>query len=104
MPRVSQVIHQYGRPTKAKLLNGDMVERQEKIYIPSYQSVFPTLDYDTHFVYYIKQMGSTLMCTCGSPAAVFSYDAYEKYCSYMGEKVIGCISHLQNGVHGDGSH
>jgi hypothetical protein len=103
MPRVSQVIHQYGRPVKARLLDGSIVEREDKIYVPSYGMVYPCLDYDNHFVYYKKQLGSTLMCTCGSQAAAFGYDAYKKYCSYMGERVIGCIVHLQTGRHGDGS-
>ena len=36
MPRMSQVIHQYGRPMKARLNNGDVVEREERIYVPTY--------------------------------------------------------------------
>lgn len=103
MPRVSQVIHQYGRPMKANLPDGTFVERQDSIYVPSYQSVYLCLEYDNHFVYYKDQYGSTLKCTCGSDAAAFGYDAYKKYCSYMGERVIGCIIHLQTGKHADGS-
>ena len=98
-----EVIHQYGRPYKAVLQNGDVVERQDTIYVPSYKAIYPTLDYDNHFVYYYHQMGSTLKCTCGSPAAAFGYDAYKKYCSYMGERVLGCVAHLQTGKHADGS-
>ena len=103
MPKAPVIIHQYGRPEKARLPNGDVVERQEFIYVPSYREVYPCLEYDNHFVYYKKQIGSTLMCTCGSQAAAFGYAAYKKYCSYMGEKVLGCITHLQTGRHGDGS-
>lgn len=104
MSRAPKVIHQYGRPMKARTLNGDIIERQDKIYVPSYRAVFPTLEYDNHFVYYDPHhIGSTLMCTCGSPAAAFGYEAYSRYCSYMGEKVIGCVEHLQHERHADGS-
>ena len=103
MPRIKQVIHQYGRPAKATMSNGDVIEREERIYVPSSHTFYPTLDYDNHFVYYYKQIGSTLMCTCGSVAATFGYDAYRKYCSYGGEAVLGCVMHLQTGKHGDGS-
>lgn len=103
MPKAPTVIHQLGRPEKAKLYNGDIVERQDAIFVPSYGAIFPCLEYDNHFIYYKKQYGSTLMCTCGSTAAAFGYDAYEKYCSYMGERVLGCTMHLQTGKHADGS-
>ena len=105
MPKAPVVIHQFGRPVKAKLLNGDIVERQEAIYVPSHRETIPCLEYDNHFIYYNgKQRGSTLMCTCGAPAAAFGYEAYRRYCSYMGERVLGCINHLQYGKHADGSH
>src|SRR3972149_7656840 len=103
MPKAPVVIHQYGAPMKARLSNGDLVERQDSIYVPTYKAVFPCLEYDNHFIYYKHQMGSTLMCTCGSPAAAFGYEAYKRYCSYIAEKVLGCVAHLQGGKHGDGS-
>ena len=102
MPKAPIVIHQYGRPVRARLPNGDVVERQDMVL--SNGILYPALDYDNHFVYrYGKNIGSVLRCTCGSDAAEFGYSAYKKYCSYMGEKVIGCIMHLQTGCHGDGS-
>lgn len=104
MSKAPTVIHQYGRPVKAKLPNGDIIERQDKIYVPSYHAVFPCLDYDSHFVYYYgKTLGTTMFCTCGSGSGIFGYRAYKKYCSYIGENVIGCIHHLQYGKHADGS-
>lgn len=103
MVKAPVVIHQYGRPMKARLHNGDVAERKDAIYVPSYNAVYSVLEYDNHFVYYHKQIGSTLMCTCGSPAAAFGYSVYRKYCSYMGERVLGCIHHLQTGKHADGS-
>jgi hypothetical protein len=108
MTRVSQVIHQYGRPVNAKTLEGTWVERPEKIYIQSYQAIFPCLDYDSHFVYEdpttTRKYGSTLLCTCGSPAVVVGYDGYMKFASYQGEKVVACLHYTQNECHADGSH
>jgi len=102
--RAPSVIHQFGRPVKAKLLDGRIVERQDEIYVPSHHAIYPCLDYDQHFVYYDgNALGSTLRCTCGGTAAAFGYQAYKKYCSYMGEKVIGCVTHLQTGRHDDES-
>ena len=104
MSRAPKVIHNYGRPVRAKLLNGDIIERQDHIYVPSYNLVLPALDYDNHFVYYDgTHIGSTLMCTCGGVSASFGYEAYKKYCSYMGAQVLGCVTHLQTGRHADGS-
>lgn len=104
MAKAPTVIHQLGRPVRARLSNGDVIEREDAIYVPTYRAIYPTLDYDNHFVYYdAHHIGSTLMCTCGSAAAAFGYAAYKKYCSYMGEKTLGCIQHLQTGKHADGS-
>lgn len=104
MNKAPTIIHQFGRPKKAKLLNGRWVDRPEHIFVPSYHDVFPTLDYDNHFVYYDgEHIGSTLMCTCGSAAIVVGYEAYRMYASYMGHNVIACMMHTQQGKHADGS-
>ena len=104
MPKAPVVIHQYGRQKRARMPNGDVVEREDRIYVRSYKTSFPTLEYDNHFIYYDEtHIGSTIMCTCGSSGAAFAYDAYKKYCSYQGERVLGCVHHLQYGNHADGS-
>ena len=80
MPKAPVVIHQYGRPVRAKLPNGTVVERQDAIYVSSYREVFKCLDYDTHFLYYDgNHIGSTLMCTCGSHAGVIGYNGYKRF-------------------------
>lgn len=104
MPRAPVVIKQYGEPVKARLPNGDVVERKERIVVPSHGASYPTIHYDNHFVYrQTSYIGSSLLCTCGSAAGTFGYDAYAKYMSYAGEFVLGCVHHLQYGKHADGS-
>jgi hypothetical protein len=103
MPRTLTIIHQYGRPKIAKDINGDIIHRQDSIYVPSYKQSFPVLDYDNHFVYATRNIGSSLMCTCGSPAVVVGYRAYKQYESYKGMNVIACLSHINTGKHADGS-
>lgn len=105
MPRAPKVIHQYGRPYKAKTLSGKWVERQDQIYVPSHREVYPVLDYDTHFIYRDgENLGSTLLCTCGSPAGVIGYEGYKRFASYRGMNVIACIYYTNHGHHADGSH
>lgn len=103
MSRAPAVIHHYGKPMEARMPNGDKIVRQDAIFVQSRGQLLPCLEYDNHFVYETDKIGSSLMCTCGSAAAAFGYRAYSKYCSYMGENVIGCIQHLQTGRHADGS-
>lgn len=104
MPKAPVVIHNYGRPMKARLHNGDLVERQDRIVVPSHRASYPCVEYDNHFIYrQTSTIGSSLMCTCGSAAGTFGYDAYKKYMSYAGEFVLGCIHHLEYGKHADGS-
>lgn len=100
-----KVIKHFGRPNEATLPDGTIVRREEKIFVPTQQEWYETLDYDNHFVYYRKVLGTTMMCTCGSIAAVFGYDAYQKFASrYKGTFVVGCVAHLQSGGrHSDGS-
>ena len=104
MPKAPVVIHQYGRPVRAKLPNGTVVERQDAIYVSSYREVFKCLDYDTHFLYYDgNHIGSTLMCTCGSHAGVIGYNGYKRFASYQGPQVLACMYYTNNGCHADGS-
>jgi len=103
MRKAPSVIHQYGRPMLAKDVTGHIIHREDKIFVPAYGEWFNTLDYDNHFVYLSRQIGSALMCTCGSSAAAVGYQEYKKYCSYKGQRVIACLAHLNDGKHADGS-
>lgn len=98
-----EIIKIAGR-AKVAHLDGKTIERQDYIFVKSDNATYPTVDTYSHFVY--KQtwkLGSSLMCTCGGPAAVFRYDAYRKYYSTNKGGMIACISHMNTGRHADGS-
>lgn len=101
---VRQVIRSHGRPMEAVDWNGEKIYRMERIYVKSHNQWYFTQDYDTHFIYKkTTGYGSSLMCTCGSPAGAFDYSAYKNYASNRGQ-VLCCIFYIQNGHHADGSH
>ena len=105
MAKAPTIIHQYGRPYKARTLSGKWVERQDQIYVPSHREVFPVLEYDNHFIYYDgDHIGSTLLCTCGSQAGVIGYEGYKEFASYQGQNVIACMHYTDKKCHADGSH
>lgn len=98
------VIRHYGDLKNTRNLQGEEVQRQEYLFLKSYKQWLPCLNTDTHFVYKSNRLGSSTLCTCGSPAVVMGYDAYKKYQSYMGNEVIMCHHFFQYGTHSDGSH
>jgi len=99
-----KVIHVHGR-ARVAFLDGERFDRQDTIFVPSEKSWFPTIDTDSHFVYrQTKKIGSSLMCTCGSSAGIYLYDAYMRFTSINKGRMICCNSFIQNeGKHGDGS-
>jgi len=98
-----KIIHQYGRPVKARDVDGREIYREDRIWVPAHKQWFNVMDYDNHFVYGTKKIGAALMCTCGSPAAAVGYDHYKQYCSFKGMQVIACLAHTNDGRHADGS-
>lgn len=103
MNKAPVVIRVAGRAKRANV-DGETVERQNEIYLPSHKQWFAQLDTYDHFCYrQTHKFGPTMMCTCGSDAAVFNFEAYSKFQStYVGE-VIACVSLMQFGHHADGS-
>jgi hypothetical protein len=96
------VVRNVGRVKTARLSNGETVERSE--YLPMSGSMLPCLDVDIHFIYKTKKLGSSILCSCGSPGVAVGFHEYKKYASYMGNEVIMCLSLAQTGRHSDGSH
>lgn len=103
-----KIIRNHNDPNSAVTLNGRRVERLKEIYLPSeaYRRALPVLQTSMHFCFRDPDVarGTTLFCTCGSPAIIIGYDAYKKHSSYLGNEVISCHSFIQYGVHSDGSH
>lgn len=97
-----KIIKVMGRAHRANL-NGEMIEREDTIFVPSEKSWFRTIDTYDHFVYRRKRgtVGSTLLCSCGSAAAIFNYDAYCQFQSENMGRLVCCISHMQFGRHSD---
>ena len=100
---VAQVIRVHGT-AKIAHLDGERIDRRDLIFVRSEGGWFYTIDTDNHFVYrQTKKFGSSLMCTCGSVAGVFNYEAYARYTSTNRGRIVACVNHMQTGKHGDGS-
>jgi len=98
-----KVIRVYGT-AKVAHLDGERIEREDIIFVDSEKAWFYTIDTDNHFVFRQgRRRGSTLMCTCGGSAGIFMYDAYMKYSSTNRGRIIACITHMNTGLHADGS-
>lgn len=100
------IIRRAGDARDTRTLNGREVRRQDSIYLKSHNAVIPVLQTSMHFCYHdgSRPRGTTLFCTCGSPAIVVGYEAYRNLNSYIGNEVIACHSYIQYGKHSDGSH
>lgn len=98
------IIKVYGKARRANF-EGQMIERQDAIFVKSENGWFRTIDTFDHFVYRRTRgvAGSTLMCTCGSPAAIFGFEAYGRFQSTNMGRIVCCISHMTTKLHADGS-
>lgn len=97
----TSIIRTAGRAKTAKLPNGETVERADVLKMTDgWYICLPT---ELHFIYKNKRLGSTIMCTCGSEAALISYTEYKKYASWIANEVIMCLNLAQHGCHRDGS-
>ena len=103
MDKNIKVIKVAGRAKRANL-DGETIEREDEIFVPSYRSWFRTLDTHDHFVYRQRhKLGATLLCSCGSDAGIFQYDAYQRFMSTNKGQVVACVSLIQYGRHADGT-
>ena len=100
----AKVIRVYGKAKKANF-QGETIYREDEIYVPSEHGRFRTIDTFDHFVYRRTKgtVGSTLMCTCGSPAAIYGFEAYGQFQSINMGRIICCMSLMNNKQHADGS-
>lgn len=103
MRQAPKVIKVYGR-AKVAYLEGERIDREDLIFVPSERGWFPTIDTDNHFVYRQgKRLGSSLMCTCGSSAGIYLPDVYMRFTSVNKGRMVCCNSFMQTNRHGDGS-
>jgi len=101
--QLANVVRSVGTRRRSTNLQGQEVERVESVYLSTHHQWYPCLNTDTHFMYKSKSIGSSTLCTCGSPAVCVSYGQYKRYASFMGMEVMACQSLIQNGVHFDRS-
>lgn len=98
-----KIIRVYGKARRANF-QGETIEREDTIFVRS-EGWLPTVDTFDHFVYRRKKgtVGSVLMCTCGSPAGVFGFEAYRQFQSINKGRTVCCILQMNTGKHADGS-
>ena len=103
MNSAPSVIKVAGQAKRANM-DGITFYRQDEIFLSSYKQWFRQLPTYDHFCFQQEhRYGAGLLCSCGSPAAVFHYDAYQRFHStYIGD-VIACVSLIQYNKHADGS-
>lgn len=103
------IIRNWRTPNIAYTLSGDEVRRETAIFLKSHEAAYACLPTAMHFCYKdpaaSTRRGSTILCTCGAAAGVFSRQAYMKWTSInYGNDVIACTHFIQYGKHADGSH
>jgi hypothetical protein len=98
-----QVIKVAGRAKRANV-DGETVYREEQIFVPSERGWFRILDTYDHFCYYNRRkFGATLVCSCGSTAGIYNFEAYAQFQSTNMGRIICCTSLVENRKHTDGS-
>lgn len=98
------VIKTYGKARHVNL-NGEMIDREDMIFVRSEGGWFRIIDTVEHFCFRRKKgtTGSTLMCSCGSIAGIFGYDAYRQFQSENMGKLICCVTYVHTRRHADGT-
>jgi hypothetical protein len=94
-------VRSLGDLKRATNLDGQEVHREN--YLMFQNQMTRCLNTDTHFLFLSKRLGSTVLCTCGSPAVTCGYHAYKQYSSYIGNEVLVCHTFFQYGKHADNS-
>ena len=93
MTKAPAFIRHYGEPKKATTLHGVAVTRQDKLFVVEWGALVPCAPYDTHFLYYTSEQGSSAyVCTCGSPAVVIKPEDPTA-------RMFVCLAHAQTGGH-----
>lgn len=100
---MTEIVKVAGR-AKVAHLDGKTIYREDRILVKSDNAVYPTSDTFAHFVYRQNwKPGPMLMCTCGSPAGAYNYEAYARFSNINMGAVVFCNSLVNNGYHADGS-
>lgn len=99
------IVRQVGTPKNLIDLNGNPVNRVDKIFVPEMNYWVPVAMYDNQTIYDSgskKKGQSPYLCSCGSIAVIIGSNVYKKDQSPSGALFV-CLSHAQTGRHSDGS-
>ena len=98
-----KVIRVYGKARRANF-QGDTIEREDVIFVRQ-EGWLRAIDTQDHFVYRRRKgtVGSVLMCTWGSAAGVFGFEAYRQFQSTNMGRMVCCVTHMNTGKHADGA-
>jgi hypothetical protein len=94
----------------ATTLDGHRVTRQEQIYVPEWGTFVKCSPYDDHFIYEDPESHKKLgrwahMCTCGSPAIIVGFKAYEQDASKYSGGLFVCKHYTDTSItNGYGTH
>lgn len=98
-----QIIKIAGRAKRANLA-GETIYRQDVIFVESERAWFRIIDTQEHFCYRQSRfLGPMLMCTCGSVANIYGFEAYSQFQSVNMGRIICCQSLIDNRRHADGT-
>ncbi len=98
------VVRIAGRAKRANI-NGYTIYREEVVYVPAEHAAFRIIDTQDHFCYrQDKFLGPQLMCSCGSIAGIYGWEAYQQFQSVNKGRIICCTSLVETGRHADGSN
>lgn len=77
---------------------------QERVFVSEYGGFVRKAPYDNQFVFEApkEMIGSSYLCSCGSPAVFIGSNAYSHLGSPSGMMLV-CQSHTSTGKHADGS-
>lgn len=98
------VIKSYGKARHVNL-NGELIDREDVVFVKSEQGWFRIMDTVEHFCFRRKHgvQGSTLMCSCGSIAGIFGYEAYRQFQSTNMGRLLCCVKYVYERQHADGT-
>jgi hypothetical protein len=99
-PTPFSIIRHRGIQNRGQLPDGTWVYGMDKIFVEEWGGFVSVAPYDSHFIYKMPDsiLGSTYVCSCGSPSIVVGLSGYVHDASPQG-KLFVCMEHSNTGRH-----